>query len=60
MVCAAAPPAGGRAHLTPRFMRHFHILNVPEASEETLTRIFENILGSFLTQNLFSEAIKRY
>ena len=49
MVCAAAPPAGGRAHLTPRFMRHFHILNVPDATEETLTTIFESILGSFLT-----------
>jgi len=59
-VCAAAPPAGGRAHLTPRFMRHFHILNVPEATEESLTRIFESILGSFLTQNLFSDNIKRY
>jgi len=59
MVCAAAPPAGGRAHLTPRFMRHFHILNVPEASEETLTTIFESILGSFLTQNYFADVIKR-
>ena len=40
ILCAAAPPAGGRAHLTSRFMRHFHIFNVPDATEDTLTKIF--------------------
>jgi hypothetical protein len=29
-------------------MRRFHIFNVPEAAEETLTSIFEQILGGFL------------
>ena len=37
MICAAAPAGGGRAALTPRFMRHFHIINIPTASEEILT-----------------------
>lgn len=41
VVCAAAPPGGGRSVLCQRFMRKFHILNVPEPSEETLISIFE-------------------
>lgn len=59
MVAAAAPPAGGRSQLCPRFMSQFHIFNVPEASEETLTLIFESILGGFLNQNVFNERIRR-
>ena len=47
MMCAAAPPSGGRSPLTPRFMRHFQVLNVPDAAEETLNQIFEEILGGF-------------
>ena len=31
MVCAAASPNGGISELTPRFMRHFMIVNVPDA-----------------------------
>jgi dynein heavy chain, axonemal len=30
VVCAAAPPSGGRTELTSRFMRHFMVLNVPD------------------------------
>jgi dynein heavy chain len=48
MICAAAPPGGGRAALTSRFMRHFHIINIPNASEEILTIIFDKIIGDFL------------
>lgn len=59
LICAAAPPAGGRAPLTPRFMRHFHIFNLPEATEDTLTLIFEKILGSFLVQSKFPELVRR-
>jgi len=40
-------------------MKHFMIFNVPEATEETLTLIFESILGGFLHQNMFGEKIKR-
>lgn len=57
-MCAAAPPSGGRAPLTPRFMRHFQIVNVPEATEETLTLIFEAILGGFFASKKASEKLK--
>jgi dynein heavy chain len=60
IICAAAPPGGGRAPLTPRFMRHFHVLNVPNASEEILTQIFDQVIESFLFQNNFSESVKKY
>ena len=60
LICAAAPPAGGRAHLTPRFMRHFHIINIPNASDEILTKIFDTILRNFLTSYSFNEKIIKY
>lgn len=45
--------------MTPRFMRHFHIINVPNASEEILTNIFETIISEFLTKNHFSEPVRK-
>ena len=59
IVAAAAPPGGGRSPLCPRFMRQFHIFNVPEPADETLTCIFESILGGFLTQGMFNERLRR-
>ena len=29
LIAAAAPPSGGRSALTPRFMRHFNLFNIP-------------------------------
>jgi dynein heavy chain len=43
-LCAAAPPGGGRTAPTPRFLRHFNVLNMPNASEKILANIFGNIL----------------
>ena len=59
LICAAAPPGGGRAALTPRFMRHFHIINIPTASEEILSYIFETIVESFLNENLFPDDVRK-
>jgi dynein heavy chain, axonemal len=58
-VCAAAPPGGGRAALTPRFMRHFHIVCIPNASEEILTSIFDTILTEFLAKNMFADGVRK-
>lgn len=59
VVAAAAPPGGGRQALTPRFMRFFHILNVQDPTEETLTEIFSGILTGFLNSQNFIEPIRK-
>ena len=59
VVAAAVPSSGGRAMLSPRFLRHFMVLNVPDAQEETLKLIFESILGGFMVQEHFGESIRK-
>ena len=39
-------------------MRHFQIVNIPDATEETLTLIFESILGGFFTAKKASDKLK--
>ena len=58
LICAAAPPSGGRKVLSNRFTSHFHILNLPTTSEDSLTIIFESILNGFLLD--FPMEIKGY
>jgi dynein heavy chain, axonemal len=53
-ICAAAPPSGGRAPLTPRFIRHFHVFCLPQPAEETMITIFEGIINGFMISNKFS------
>ena len=50
LVCAAAPPGGGRNAVTPRFIRHFNVLNLPSPPESIMKKIFSSILGGFLNQ----------
>lgn len=59
VLCAAAPPGGGRSPLTPRFMRHFHVFNLPDPSEDAMRTIFEVILSQFLTLNHFPESVRK-
>jgi dynein heavy chain, axonemal len=54
----AAPPGGGRASLAPRFTRHFHLLNFPPASDNTLTHIFSSLLTGFLGNKFDAEVVK--
>jgi hypothetical protein len=37
------PPGGGRTFVTPRYMRHFHVVGLTEASATSLTHIFKSI-----------------
>jgi dynein heavy chain len=57
LICAAAPPGGGRSALTPRFMRHFNLFNLPEPSSGILQRIFGSILQGFFDVG-FAENVK--
>jgi len=45
--------------LTPRFMRHFHIFNLPDPSEDSMRSIFEAILREFLHHNHFTESVRK-
>lgn len=49
---ACAPPGGGRSEVTPRLLRHFHMVWIPNLSGDVMTRIFSSILGGFLTAEL--------
>ncbi|CAG9464970.1 unnamed protein product [Pedinophyceae sp. YPF-701] len=48
LVAACAPPGGGRQDVTPRFFRHFTMLNMPQPSEAVMESIFRAICGGFL------------
>lgn len=48
IVAACAPPGGGRNNVTPRFIRHFNMLNIPFPSEVSLVKIFKGIMEGFL------------
>lgn len=58
LVCAAAPPGGGRSPLTPRFTTHFNMFCVPIASAAMLSKIFGSILGGFLNAG-FQEPVRK-
>ncbi|XP_075260085.1 dynein axonemal heavy chain 6-like isoform X4 [Convolutriloba macropyga] len=55
---ACAPPGGGRNPVTPRLIRHFAMLAIPAASENTLKTIFKNILTGFFTAYEFNNIVK--
>ena len=56
-ICSAAPPSGGRAALTPRFTRFFHVLCLPQPSEETMKSIFEGIIEGFFHSSKFPSKV---
>eukprot|EP00818_Percolomonas_sp_WS_P004783 CAMPEP_0117442044 /NCGR_PEP_ID=MMETSP0759-20121206/3945_1 /TAXON_ID=63605 /ORGANISM="Percolomonas cosmopolitus, Strain WS" /LENGTH=4215 /DNA_ID=CAMNT_0005233913 /DNA_START=112 /DNA_END=12759 /DNA_ORIENTATION=- len=57
-VAACAPPGGGRTEITPRVVRHFHLLNYPSLGIDSMHHIFFNILSGFLST--FSDAVQSY
>ena len=57
LVAAAAPPGGGRADVTKRFTRHFHLLCLPPSADAVLKHIFSSILDGFLS--IFPEPVKQ-
>ena len=48
LTAACGPPQGGTSRVSPRLLRFFHLLHIPELSEDTLRRVFGLILNGFL------------
>eukprot|EP00741_Cyanophora_paradoxa_P002452 tig00000076_g2377.t1 len=48
-VGAMGPPGGGRNPVTNRFIRHFNMMSFTELENDSLSRIFNTILSTFLT-----------
>lgn len=44
MVCACGIPGGSWHNLSPRFLKHLNAFSINDSSEETLFRIFSNVL----------------
>lgn len=47
------PPGGGRNAVTPRFLRHFNICGINAFSDDTMSRIFSNVVNFYLRNNGF-------
>ncbi|ORY38879.1 hypothetical protein BCR33DRAFT_853838 [Rhizoclosmatium globosum] len=56
LIACCAPPGGGRNNVTPRFLRHFNMLNIPAPSEMSLSKIFKSIVEGFLKP--FAQEVK--
>ncbi|TYZ58010.1 hypothetical protein PybrP1_003505 [[Pythium] brassicae (nom. inval.)] len=52
VAAACAPPGGGRSDVSPRLLRHFHMVWLPGLSGAIMKRIFTAILGGFLAAEL--------
>ena len=49
LTAACAPPGGGRQEVTPRFVRHFRQLCIPQPQDSVMQKIFQSIIDGFLT-----------
>lgn len=59
ILACSAPPGGGRNNLTPRFTRHFNILNLTQPNFDVLQKIFETMLDEFCIGLNFPDQIKK-
>ncbi|TSM04870.1 Dynein heavy chain 7, axonemal [Bagarius yarrelli] len=53
LIAAMGPPGGGRNAVTSRFLRHFNICSINAFSDETMSRIFSNVVSFYFRNNSF-------
>ncbi|KAG7518207.1 dynein heavy chain 12, axonemal [Solea senegalensis] len=53
LISAMGPPGGGRNAVTARFLRHFNIFSINAFSDDTMVRIFSNVVAFYLRINEF-------
>ena len=58
VITACGPPEGGRSQVTPRIVRFFHLLQIPNLSEESMTKIFQSILNGFFSVSNFHHDVR--
>lgn len=56
-VGSMGPPGGGRNPVTNRLLRHFNFISFTEMSDNSISRIFTTILGSYF-KKYFNESIQ--
>ena len=56
IIAAMGKPGGGRAHLTPRMVSKFHLMNFTNPSEKQMRKIYETIFNTKFS--LFADDIK--
>ena len=44
-VAAMGPPGGGRNPITPRYLRHYHVLSVTDFDDSSLNTVFGTIMS---------------
>jgi len=57
-VAACREPGGGSNNVTPRLLRFFHLVCVPDVSHRSMSTMFNTILGGFLSEG-FSPSLKK-
>ncbi|KAJ9465464.1 Dynein-1-beta heavy chain [Diplonema papillatum] len=58
VVSACGPPEGGRSSVTQRLTRLFHLLQVPNLSEDSMKKIFTAIVNGFFAAQPFHADVK--
>ncbi|XP_075781391.1 dynein axonemal heavy chain 14 isoform X1 [Pelodiscus sinensis] len=59
LVADCAPPGGGRNEISPRLLKHFCLLVLPHPSLQSLERIFQVHLGTYLYNNRFLSEVQK-
>ncbi|KAI5095774.1 dynein heavy chain 12, axonemal isoform X1 [Silurus meridionalis] len=53
LIAAMGLPGGGRNAVTPRFLRHFNVCSINAFSDDTMSRIFSNVVTFCFRNNGF-------